>query len=524
MGGPSGSGVATRVTIGTVAYLLLERAGYEKNAAGGLLAAGGLGAIISPPVLGAAAFLITEFLKISYFDVIVMATIPALLPLLRHPGVGGGGRTQAGRRRRDPGAQGRAHVLIALGLGTAQMAEVQFALFADYGWLLIFVPAAVVAAFGLFAPRLLAYSDRFAAAMRKGTTGVLNAAATCATAGIIVGAVTLTGLAQRFADIIIGYARGSLLLTAIFTAAIVWIVGLAVRVTASYIMGAVIAAPALTGDHPRCPSRGAHSHGAHPMAPMPWRPCRGAYAMSPMGVAPWTGSRACLLDRWIAAAATPDHACRFAPFEPSCPPLTGVLNRRASSDRRPSASHEAQPMPPEPSSSLPARGYFGIGVERISKALNLGNLMRSAHGFGASFTFTIGATYAALEARADTSKGAQHLPHYNWASPAELVLPAGCRLVGVELLEDAIDLPSFQHPRCAAYVLGRERGVLSPELVARCDYVVRIPTSFCINLAMAGAIVMYDRLRSLGRFPPRPLVEGGPAGSSLARLKVGRGA
>src|SRR5262245_11090291 len=79
LGGPSGSGVATTVTIGTVAYPLLEKAGYEKNAAGGLLAAGGLGAIISPPVLGAAAFLIAEFLKISYFDVIVMAAIPTLL-------------------------------------------------------------------------------------------------------------------------------------------------------------------------------------------------------------------------------------------------------------------------------------------------------------------------------------------------------------------------------------------------------------------------------------------------------------
>ena len=79
LGGPSGSGVATTVTIGAVAYPMMERAGFEKNAAGGLLAAGGLGAIISPPVLGAAAFLIAEFLKISYLDVIWMATIPTLL-------------------------------------------------------------------------------------------------------------------------------------------------------------------------------------------------------------------------------------------------------------------------------------------------------------------------------------------------------------------------------------------------------------------------------------------------------------
>src|SRR6185295_2880013 len=79
LGGPSGSGVATTVTIGAVAYPMLARAGYGKEAAGGLLAAGGLGAIISPPVLGAAAFLIAEFLKISYLDVLLMATVPTIL-------------------------------------------------------------------------------------------------------------------------------------------------------------------------------------------------------------------------------------------------------------------------------------------------------------------------------------------------------------------------------------------------------------------------------------------------------------
>jgi TRAP-type uncharacterized transport system fused permease subunit len=102
-----------------------------------------------------------------------------------------------------------------------------------------------VAVLGLLAPKISPVSQKFVTAMKEGTTGVLNVAATCATAGIIVGVVTLTGLAQRFADIIIGYAQGSLLLTAVFTGAIVWIVGLAVPVTASYIMCAVIAAPAL---------------------------------------------------------------------------------------------------------------------------------------------------------------------------------------------------------------------------------------------------------------------------------------
>lgn len=170
--------------------------------------------------------------------------------------------------------------------------------------------------------------------------------------------------------------------------------------------------------------------------------------------------------------------------------------------------------PPKP------RGYFAIGAERSSKALNLGNLMRSAHAFGASFTFTIGAMYQALEARADTSKGQWHLPHYNWVDSEEMVLPRGCKLVGIELLDDAIDLPSFRHPLQAAYVLGPERGSLSPALLARCDYTVKIPTSFCVNVAMAGAIVMYDRMRSLAPFAERAVAEGGPQQSTRARVRT----
>jgi TRAP-type uncharacterized transport system fused permease subunit len=136
---------------------------------------------------------------------------------------------------------------VALVLGTAHvLGGVDFGpLYNNYSWLLVFVPVAVVAAIGLVVPHLVPVAGRLAAALREGTTGVLNIAATCATAGIIVGVVTLTGLAQRFADIIIGYAQGSLLLTAMFTAMIVWLVGLAVPVTASYIMCAVIAAPAM---------------------------------------------------------------------------------------------------------------------------------------------------------------------------------------------------------------------------------------------------------------------------------------
>lgn len=159
------------------------------------------------------------------------------------------------------------------------------------------------------------------------------------------------------------------------------------------------------------------------------------------------------------------------------------------------------------------RGYFAIGAERSSKALNLGNLMRSAHGFGASFTFTVGATYQAVEASADTSKGQDRLPHYNWTKPDDMILPQGCSLIGVELLEEAVDLPSFRHPLRAAYILGPERGSLSPEIIRRCDAVVKIPTQFCVNVAMAGAIVMYDRIRLMAPFKERPVSQGTLHGS-----------
>ncbi len=153
------------------------------------------------------------------------------------------------------------------------------------------------------------------------------------------------------------------------------------------------------------------------------------------------------------------------------------------------------------------RGYFAIGVEGVSKAMNAGNLFRSAHAFGARFVFTIAADPGIERSHADTSHAAGSLPWYRYDSVAALTLPAGCKLVGVELLDEAVALPSFRHPLRAAYVFGPERGSLSPALLARCDHLIRIPTAFCINLGTAGAVVMYDRLISHGRFAERPLSE-----------------
>src|SRR5882672_6120022 len=263
LGGPSGSGVATTVTLGAVAAPMLAKVGYGKEEAGGLLAAGGLGAIISPPVLGAAAFLIAEFLKISYLDVLLMAVIPTLLYYL----------TLFLMVEIDVRKFGMKDVIF-------EKVESAWSLTKKYWFHFLSLVSIIVFMLMGFSPELSVFwatvvsfvtsflrrdcamfsydflrgrepfvkgffGSPFFQALDGGTRAVLNVAATCAGAGLIVGVVTLTGLGLKFSSIVLAYAGNSLLLTAIYTALIVWIVGLAVPVTASYIICAVIAAPAL---------------------------------------------------------------------------------------------------------------------------------------------------------------------------------------------------------------------------------------------------------------------------------------
>jgi TRAP transporter 4TM/12TM fusion protein len=239
--------VATTVTIGSVAYPMLARSGYGKEAAGGLLAAGGLGAIISPPVLGAAAFLIAEFLKISYLDVILMATVPTILYYL----------SLFVMVELDVRKFGMSAVAMEKLLSVWQLTRRYWFHFISLVAIVVFLlwgfsPVASVfwATVATFAVSFLDRESalvprRLFAALKDGSLQVLNVATVCAAAGIIVGVVAKTGLGLKFSAIVIGYAGGSLILTAIYTALIVWVVGLAVPVTASYIICAVIAAPAL---------------------------------------------------------------------------------------------------------------------------------------------------------------------------------------------------------------------------------------------------------------------------------------
>jgi len=247
LGGPSGSGVATTVTLGSVAYPMLARAGYSKEAAGGLLSAGGIGAILSPPVLGAAAFLIAEFLKISYLDVIIMATIPTILYywaiflMVEFDAKKFGAKVIAFDR-----TYSLWQLTYLYGFHfTSLIAIVAIMVLGFTPIMAVFWSTVIAFAVSFIRWDTALVPKKLIAALRGGSIGVLSVAATCASAGIIVGVVTLTGLGLKFSSIVIEYAGGSLLLTAIFTALVVWVIGLAVPVTASYIICAVIAAPAL---------------------------------------------------------------------------------------------------------------------------------------------------------------------------------------------------------------------------------------------------------------------------------------
>ncbi|MFO0255097.1 MAG: TRAP transporter permease [Betaproteobacteria bacterium] len=287
LGGPSGSGVATTVTIGSVAYPMLKKAGYPPNAAGGLLAAGGLGAIISPPVLGAAAFIIAEFLRVSYLEVIQMAIIPTILYYLclflmvEFDARKFGGSNAVIENPLSVWQLARTYwfhflslvaIVIYMMMGYSPTASVFYAILTAAAVSFLhrdcaLLPYDLFSGAGSLWQRIA--DSRLTRALREGTVGMLAVGVTCAGAGIIVGVVTLTGLGLKFSSIVIGYAETSasgvvallqavgfnvgealfqdtrLLFTTIFTALIVWIVGLAVPVTASYIICAVVAAPAL---------------------------------------------------------------------------------------------------------------------------------------------------------------------------------------------------------------------------------------------------------------------------------------
>jgi TRAP transporter 4TM/12TM fusion protein len=246
LGTVSGSGVATTVTLGSLAWPLLRRAGYAADAGGAVLAAAGIGALLSPPTLGAAAFLIAEFLEISYLQVLVMATIPTLLYYLSAFLMVEADARRMGARPLDvqppplaPLTRRYGYHFFSLVLVAVLMAAGMTA-FRAVVWAMV---AALAASF--LRPETALWPRRLTAALEAGGRAAVLIAPTTAAAGIIVGVVGLTGLGLKLSGILVALSGGSTLATVLLAALAVWLLGLAMPVTASYIMGAVMIVPAL---------------------------------------------------------------------------------------------------------------------------------------------------------------------------------------------------------------------------------------------------------------------------------------
>jgi len=144
------------------------------------------------------------------------------------------------------------------------------------------------------------------------------------------------------------------------------------------------------------------------------------------------------------------------------------------------------------------RGYFGIGIYNGKCTSNVGTLWRSAGILGADFIFTIGKRYQ--RQCSDTLKTPRHIPLYHYDDFEDFFshIPYDCPVIAVELDKDSVMLEQFTHPERCIYLLGAEDSGIPRDILARCKQTVQLQGRFCFNVAVAGSIVMYDRVRQRG--------------------------
>ena len=246
LGTVSGSGVATTVTLGAIAYPMLKKAGHDRESSGAILSAGGIGAVISPPVLGPAAFIMAELLRISYLDIVIMAVMPTILFYL---GILLTIEIDARRLKAQP------IVLDAPGFWwltkrywyqyTSLFAIIVFLLLgfstitAIFWSILLAIVVPYIRAETSLTPRKLV------AALSAGTRQVLSVAATTAVAGIAVGVLLQTGLGLKISSLILTLGAGNLVLTLVIAGIVLWVLGLSLPITATYLVAVPTVIPAL---------------------------------------------------------------------------------------------------------------------------------------------------------------------------------------------------------------------------------------------------------------------------------------
>ena len=132
--------------------------------------------------------------------------------------------------------------------------------------------------------------------------------------------------------------------------------------------------------------------------------------------------------------------------------------------------------------------------------MNVGHTLRAALGFAARMVI-LGEKASGINIRklsTDPGRAYRHVPVLEVDDIFE-AMPNDCTPVAIELTDDAVDLTTFVHPERACYIFGPENGSVSPEILEKCQLVVKIPTTISLNLGMTVNVVMYDRLAKLTR-------------------------
>jgi len=249
LGGPQGSGVATTMSVTPIMWPILKKAGYSPNMAAGLIATGGIGAVLSPPLMGAASFLIMQFLGISFWEVVVMVTVPTIL---YYAGTLFMVELEARKYRfAPPDTEARTVRQVMLAKGYHLVSIVVLVAI-----LVLWNKSPEYAALGAIGTVILTSflgrdrkewltPRRIIVAMIEGAKNMLPVAVLLAAAGLIVGTFTLTGLGLKISSLIMSASGGSVLAALVLSLIASMLIGLSLPITATYIMTVVMVAPAL---------------------------------------------------------------------------------------------------------------------------------------------------------------------------------------------------------------------------------------------------------------------------------------
>ncbi|TYZ24039.1 TRAP transporter permease [Selenomonas ruminis] len=247
MGTVSGSSVANVVGTGSLTIPMMKKLGYHKNFAGAVEAAASTGGQLMPPVMGAAAFLMAEFVGVPYIDIVKAAVVPALLYFA---GVWLGVHFEAKRKNLKGIPRDQLPKILTLlkerGHLALPLILIVYLLVSGYTPM----RAALVAIVLSIVCSALRKSTRMkpieiVRGLEKGARNVLGVLVACAAAGIIIGVVTKTGVGLKLASGLLELSGGMLLPTMFFTMITAIILGMGVPTTANYVITSTIAAPAL---------------------------------------------------------------------------------------------------------------------------------------------------------------------------------------------------------------------------------------------------------------------------------------